>query len=83
MEEEAGDVLFVLANLYRRYQVEPESALHRANSKFRRRFSFVEECVHESHRDWSDFTLEELDGFWNEAKELKEKDSFRRVRRIL
>lgn len=68
VEEEAGDVLFVLANLYRRYQVEPESALHRANSKFRRRFSFVEECVHESHRDWSDFTLEELDGFWNEAK---------------
>lgn len=71
VEEEAGDVLFVLANLYRRYEIEPESALHRANSKFRRRFSFVEDRVHESHRHWSDFTLDELDAFWNEAKKAE------------
>lgn len=68
-EEEAGDVLFVLANLCRRYQIEPECALHRANSKFRRRFSYVEDCVHASGKDWSAFTLDELDSFWKETKE--------------
>lgn len=69
MEEEAGDVLFVFANLCRRYHIEPECALHRADSKFRRRFSHVEECVRHSSRQWHDFTLDELNAFWLEAKE--------------
>lgn len=69
MEEEAGDVLFVFANLCRRYHIEPECALHRANSKFRRRFSYVEDCVRRSSRQWQDFTLDELNVFWQEAKE--------------
>lgn len=67
-EEEAGDVLFVFADLCRRYHIEPECALHRANSKFRRRFSYVETCVKESSRSWQDVTLDELDAFWQEAK---------------
>lgn len=71
MEEEAGDVMFVFANLCRRYSIEPECALRRANSKFRRRFSYVEDCVHRSQREWSDFTLDELDAFWDEAKRLE------------
>lgn len=79
MEEEAGDLLFVLANLCRRYQLEPECALHRANSKFRRRFSFVEDCVHKTGKEWSSFTLTELDAFWNKAKEEERKTANRVV----
>ncbi|MBF1327940.1 MAG: nucleoside triphosphate pyrophosphohydrolase, partial [Megasphaera micronuciformis] len=43
-------------------------ALHRANTKFRRRFAHVEDRVKDSGRQWSDFSLDELDAFWNEAK---------------
>ncbi len=70
-EEEAGDVLFVFANVCRHFQIEPECALHRANSKFRRRFSHVEKRVKELKRPWDSFTLEELDSFWQEAKCLE------------
>lgn len=73
MEEEAGDVLFVFANICRRLNIEPECALHRANRKFRRRFSYVEERVQSSPRSWNEFTLDELDSFWNEAKEIERK----------
>lgn len=68
-EEEAGDVLFIFANVCRRYHIEPECALHRANMKFRRRFAHVEERVAASTRPWSDFSLDELDAFWKEAKD--------------
>lgn len=68
-EEEAGDVLFVFANVCRHFHIEPECALHRANSKFRRRFSHVEQRVKESGRSWNEFSLDELDSFWKEAKD--------------
>lgn len=70
-EEEAGDVLFVLVNLFRQYGIEPECALHRANSKFRRRFSFIEDQVSGSQREWRDFTLMELEAFWQGAKKME------------
>ena len=70
-EEEAGDVLFVFANVCRHFHIEPECALHRANSKFRRRFSHVEQRVKESGRSWNEFSLDELDSFWMEAKDLE------------
>ncbi|HJE83506.1 nucleoside triphosphate pyrophosphohydrolase [Megasphaera stantonii] len=70
-EEEAGDVLFVFANVCRHFHIEPECALHRANSKFRRRFSHVEQHVKESGRSWNEFSLDELDSFWKEAKDLE------------
>ena len=70
-EEEAGDVLFVFANLCRHYHIEPECALHRANSKFRRRFAHVEDRVRQSGRPWEAFSLDELDSFWKEAKQIE------------
>ena len=75
IEEEAGDVLFVLVNLFRRYSIEPECALHRANSKFRRRFSYVEDKVKESGKSWQMVTLQELSDFWKEAKEIEGRSS--------
>lgn len=68
MEKEAGDVLFSLINLFRWYKISGENALNRTNTKFRQRFSHVEACVNKSDRSWEDFSLAELDAFWEEAK---------------
>ena len=73
-EEEAGDVLFIFANVCRRYHIEPECALHRTNRKFYRRFAHVEERVQQAGKTWQDFSLEELESFWQEAKILERKN---------
>lgn len=67
--EELGDVLFSTVNLARFLKVEPEEAMRQANRKFQRRFSYVEHCVQLSGKKWEAFSLEELDVFWNAAKE--------------
>lgn len=74
VEAELGDVLFALVNLARHVDVDAEGALRRTIDKFTTRFSHVEARVHEEHGGWpasaSDdrLTLEELDGYWEEAK---------------
>src|SRR5215470_1102140 len=68
---EIGDILFVVANLARWNGVEPESALKATNRKFRRRFSHVEKRIAEQGRAWSDVTLGEMDGHWDEAKRIE------------
>ena len=66
--EEMGDLLFVMANLARHLKVDPEDALRRANTKFTRRFAFIEaELAKQSERpDESD--LAEMDALWDSAK---------------
>lgn len=66
--KEFGDILFALINIARFYKINPEEALFDTNQKFIRRFSFVEDCVKESGKDFRDFSLTELDKFWDEAK---------------
>jgi MazG family protein len=68
-EEEIGDLLFAGVNLARHLGVNPDVALGRANAKFITRFSEIERSVAQSGRDWSEFSLTELDGLWNLAKE--------------
>ncbi|MDQ0273092.1 nucleoside triphosphate pyrophosphohydrolase [Cytobacillus purgationiresistens] len=68
MITEFGDILFAFVNIARYYQINPEEALSRTNKKFLNRFSYIEEKVNQSGNDFSAFTLEELDLFWNEAK---------------
>ncbi|APR81390.1 Nucleoside triphosphate pyrophosphohydrolase MazG [Minicystis rosea] len=74
IEAELGDVLFALVNLARHVDVDAEGALRRTIDKFSRRFSHVEARVHETHGGWPTtanddrLTLEELDGYWDEAK---------------
>ena len=70
-EQEGGDVLFAIVNLLRKLGIEPETALHGTNERFARRFTYVEDCVQKSGRTWKDFSLEDLDSFWNEAKRLE------------
>ncbi|HEU0174378.1 MAG TPA: nucleoside triphosphate pyrophosphohydrolase [Blastocatellia bacterium] len=68
---EIGDILFVVANLARWNGVEPESALKATNRKFRRRFKHVEKRIAEQGRAWSEVSLEEMDGYWDEAKRIE------------
>ena len=69
--KEFGDILFALVNVARFYDIEPDEALFRTNQKFIHRFHYIEERVRESGKSFKDFTLEELDDFWNEAKKLE------------
>ncbi|RYG72689.1 nucleoside triphosphate pyrophosphohydrolase [Lentibacillus lipolyticus] len=68
IEEELGDVLFVLANLARYYKVNPELALNRTNQKFTRRFTYVEQQLKDRGKDIQTTSLEEMDVYWNQAK---------------
>jgi MazG family protein len=68
VREEIGDLLFVVTNIARRLNVEPEAALKLSNRKFRRRFGYIEKSLHESSRRFEDTTLEDLEELWQEAK---------------
>ncbi len=68
IREEMGDLLFVMANLARHLGVEPEEALRKANAKFERRFSYVEQKLADQNRTPEMATLEEMDMFWNEIR---------------
>ncbi|MFC2948834.1 bifunctional methyltransferase/pyrophosphohydrolase YabN [Virgibacillus sediminis] len=69
VENELGDVLFVLANIARYYKVNPEVALNRTNRKFISRFGYVEEQINQRGKNLKESSLEEMDALWNEAKE--------------
>lgn len=71
--DELGDVFFTLVNLSRFLRLSPEEAMAHANEKFKRRFSFVEQSVQEGRGAFSAYTLDELDGFWQQAKEGEKK----------
>ncbi|MAZ34590.1 MAG: nucleoside triphosphate pyrophosphohydrolase [Thalassospira sp.] len=71
IEDELGDMLFVMANLARKLGVDPEVALRRANHKFTRRFHFIENELARDGRSASQSDLEEMDALWNEAKKAE------------
>lgn len=66
--EEFGDLLFVMANLARHLDVDPEAALRSANAKFSRRFGRIEDWLAEDDRAPADSDLAEMDALWNRAK---------------
>ena len=67
--DELGDVLFTLVNLARFLKLSPEEAMIHANQKFKRRFTYVENRVSQNKREFADYTLDELESFWQLAKE--------------
>lgn len=73
IQEELGDLLFVVVNLARHLKVNPEIALREASQKFGRRFNYIERQVADSGRELLDCELEELDAFWNQAKQFLSK----------
>jgi len=68
IEEEFGDLLFVMANLARHMQVCPETALRRANAKFTRRFERIEALLADIGKTPGESDLAEMDALWNRAK---------------
>jgi MazG family protein len=68
IEEEFGDLLFVVANVARHLKLDPEAALRSANAKFTRRFHAIERKLAEAGRTPAQSTLEEMDRLWDEAK---------------
>jgi nucleoside triphosphate diphosphatase len=68
LEEEVGDLFFVLVNIARYLSLDPESALRKTNRKFKRRFQWMEGRLHESGRSADEAPMEELESLWQQAK---------------
>ncbi|WP_439155274.1 nucleoside triphosphate pyrophosphohydrolase [Yoonia sp.] len=68
MVEEFGDLLFVMANLARHLDIDPEEALRGANAKFTRRFTAIEDALAERGKRPADSDLAEMDALWDAAK---------------
>lgn len=81
IEDEFGDLLFVIANLSRHLNVDPEAALRRANEKFSRRFRHIEKRLSETGRLGA-ASLEEMEALWVEAKAMEREKPFQRRPRI-
>ena len=68
LEEEVGDLFFVLVNIARYLSVDPESALRKTNRKFKRRFQWMEDRLRERGRSADHTPMEELEALWQQAK---------------
>jgi tetrapyrrole methylase family protein / MazG family protein len=71
LADELGDLLFALVNLARWKGIDAESTLRDANRKFKKRFAFVENGAKGLGRNLSDLSLEEMEVFWQSAKDLE------------
>jgi nucleoside triphosphate diphosphatase len=71
LEDEIGDVLFAVANLARKTDIDPESALRRTNEKFERRFRFIEQTIEEQGKSIKESSLDEMEELWQKAKSLE------------
>ena len=68
VENEIGDLLFVIVNIARFLKVDPEQALRKTNAKFRRRFGRIEEGLAASGKTLQDASMEEMESLWQEVK---------------
>ncbi|WP_342536648.1 nucleoside triphosphate pyrophosphohydrolase [Sporosarcina sp. FSL K6-3508] len=75
--DELGDVLFTIVNVARFLKISPEEAMWHANEKFKSRFLHVEHCVQQGNGDFSAYSLDQLEEFWQEAKRKEESNETR------
>ena len=68
LEDEVGDMLFVLVNIARYLSLDPESALRKTNRKFKRRFQYLESEFQRRGRKLEDASLDEMESLWQESK---------------
>jgi len=68
--EEYGDLLFVVANLARHLNLDPETTLREANEKFTHRFQYIEQRARESNQNLNQLSLEEMEAYWDESKNI-------------
>jgi MazG family protein len=71
MEKEFGDILFTIVNMCRYYNISAEDALRKTNTKFTKRFQYIEKQYNQDPKAMKKASLEELDAFWDEAKQQK------------
>jgi ATP diphosphatase len=71
IEEEVGDMFFVLVNIARYLSLDPESALKKTNRKFKRRFQWMEEQLRASGRSPVQATMDELEALWQDSKQYE------------
>jgi nucleoside triphosphate diphosphatase len=71
VEDELGDILFVIVNLARFMKVDPEQALRRANRKFRSRFGYVERQLEARGKTPKESNIEEMETLWQDAKKQR------------
>jgi uncharacterized protein YabN with tetrapyrrole methylase and pyrophosphatase domain len=69
LEDEVGDLFFVLVNIARYLSLDPESALRKTNRKFRRRFEWMEQRLHELGTTPESVSMDELESLWRQAKQ--------------
>jgi len=69
LEDEVGDLFFVLVNIARYLSLDPESALKKTNRKFKRRFQWVEAELGRQGRSLGQATLDEMEALWQQSKE--------------
>jgi nucleoside triphosphate diphosphatase len=69
LEDEVGDLFFVLVNIARYLSLDPESSLKKANRKFKRRFQWMEEQLRSSSRSLHETTIQELESLWQQSKQ--------------
>ncbi len=69
LEDEVGDLFFVLVNIARFLALDPESALRKTNRKFKRRFQWIEERLRASGRAPQQASMDELESLWQQAKQ--------------
>jgi len=74
LEEEVGDLFFVLVNIARYLSLDSESALRKTNRKFRRRFEWMEQQLRASGRTPQQASMEELESSWQQAKAQERKE---------
>lgn len=68
IEDELGDLLFVIVNVARFLKVDPEQALRKTNAKFRRRFAYVEDRLAENGKQLKESDITEMESLWQQAK---------------
>jgi nucleoside triphosphate diphosphatase len=68
LEDEVGDLFFVMVNIARYLSLDAESALRKTNRKFKRRFQWMEKRLRESGRAPDQAGMEELEALWQQAK---------------
>ena len=68
IQSEIGDIIFVITNIAKFYKVDAEEALRSTNNKFIKRFQYIEQKMDEKGKTLKDSPLEEMERYWQEAK---------------
>jgi len=71
LEQEVGDLFFVIVNIARYLSLDPESSLKKTNRKFKRRFQWIEDQLRTSGRTPQQVTMDELETLWKRAKQFE------------